>query len=240
MARDQNRVRIAVGTPDGPRSGIWRVWVEPDGSIYIAERYTAGRLKASLHPSGSWRIAFTDPAEGQRLMGGAPSTDRAFDKFRPSREMGPGVRRAFTVVIPWLSVTQPRHGKVTEGEVHWLPALPANHLEEVVIFLTDAAATALISTWPGERSMGTKLVGRFDKQDDSTVWVVNLRRAATPEEVATWTKAQGELSQKEEARKGATPDADMRADLIGKRDDDDSRFFVDLLLVHPMQRGNPQ
>lgn len=240
MAREENTIRFAVGTADGPRSSIWRVWVESDGSIYVGERYTAGRLKASLHPSGSWRIAFTDSSEAQRLMGGADDTDRAFDKFGPSREMALGVRRAFTVVIPWLSVTQPRHGKVTEGEVHWLPALPVNHLEEVIVFLTDSAATARIATWPGASNMGAKFLGRLGIQNGSTVWVVSWRRAALPEEIAKWTKAQVELSQKEEARKGARPDADMRADLIGTRNDDDSRFFVDLLLVHPMQGGNPQ
>jgi hypothetical protein len=151
--------------------------------------------------------------------------------------MGPGARRAFTVVIPWLSVTQPRHGKVTEGAVHWFPVLPEHQVEEVIIFLTDATATALVSTWPGERGSGTKLVGRLELRNGSTVWVVNLRRAANPVEVATWTKAQVELSNTERSRQAATPD--MRADLIGRREDDDSRYFVDLLLLHPTQGANP-
>jgi hypothetical protein len=224
MGKKKNAIRFAVGTSSGPRSAIWRVWTEPDNSIYIAERYTAGRLKASLHPRGSWRIAFGTPEEAQRLTG--TDADRAFDKFGPSQELATGVRRVFTVLIPWLSVAQPRHGKTTKGAVHWLPPLGDSQVEEVIMFLTGP--NIAIST------EGAKVVGQLGLRNGSTVWVVNHRRVATSEEGDAWTRARAELSETEQARRGATPDADMRANLMGKHGDG-SRVFVDLLLQPPRE-----
>jgi hypothetical protein len=229
MAKDDDAIRFSVGSADGPRSAIWRVWIDAGGSVYIAERYTAGRLKASLHPQGRWRIAFKNPDEAQRLMGKGPDADRAFEKFGPSRELTPGVRRVYTVLIPWLSVTQPLHGRVTEGIVHWFPQLPLHYVEEVTLFLLEPGAGVNLRA----KGVSGSVVWHRMLPNGSELFVVNLRRAATSAESAAWTKAQHDLSRTEEVRKGASPDADMRADLIGECPEDGSRFVVDLLIPPP-------
>lgn len=89
----------AVGS-DGRSSASWTVFANNTVSdVYIAARPIAGRIKVSLHESGSWRHAFiNDAAAAPFLPSGA---DRAFDKFAPSGEpMAPGWLRAYTIVLP--------------------------------------------------------------------------------------------------------------------------------------------
>src|SRR5882724_6402986 len=119
MTSRRNVIRFAVGSPDGPRSSIWRVWTERDGSTYVSVRKIAGSFKASLHPHG-WRIAFADVSEARRLALGTPPTDRAIDKFLPSAKLAPGVCRGFVVLIPSLGVSAPRDGEVANGDIRWL------------------------------------------------------------------------------------------------------------------------
>jgi hypothetical protein len=46
-------IRTCVGSPDGPKSGVWRIWVGKGKSdVYVAVRSYTGILKVSLHESG--------------------------------------------------------------------------------------------------------------------------------------------------------------------------------------------
>jgi hypothetical protein len=52
--------RFGVGSADGPRSAVWRLWTGKGTSdVYVAARTLGGNLKVSLHESGVWRYAFT-------------------------------------------------------------------------------------------------------------------------------------------------------------------------------------
>jgi hypothetical protein len=50
--------RFAVGTCDGPRSAVWRVW-RHQSDVYIGVRVRAGDFKISLHESGECHEAFS-------------------------------------------------------------------------------------------------------------------------------------------------------------------------------------
>jgi hypothetical protein len=59
--------RVAVGTPDGPRSAIWRGF-STKNEVYVCHGGVGGVEKFSLHSSGICRLAFTKeegPAEGE-------------------------------------------------------------------------------------------------------------------------------------------------------------------------------
>src|SRR3954454_15522313 len=56
----QQVVRFAVGTPGGPRSRTWRMWVPRGKSdVYVSSRRIANSVKVSLHEPGPSRFALT-------------------------------------------------------------------------------------------------------------------------------------------------------------------------------------
>jgi hypothetical protein len=58
--REERIIRVAVGSP-GIRSGIWRVWSNPESEdVYIGQREYTGVQKVSLHPDACL-FAWTDP-----------------------------------------------------------------------------------------------------------------------------------------------------------------------------------
>lgn len=89
----------AVGS-DGRSSASWTVFANNTVSdVYIAARPIAGKIKVSLHESGSWRHAFISDAAAAPFL--PPGADRAFDKFAPGVEpMAPGWLLAYTIVLP--------------------------------------------------------------------------------------------------------------------------------------------
>jgi hypothetical protein len=222
MTSRRKVIRFAVGSPDGPRSSIWRVWTERDGSVYLAVRKLAGRFKASLHPRG-WRIAYASLSDAQRLALGTPPTDRAIDKFLPSPEVAPGVRRGFVVLIPSLGISAPRDGEVANGDIHWLSPAPADHLVvEVSLFLLAGPTEG----WPGRDSMGTQLLGSLPLQGDAAVWIVNRVIEPSAPFLDNCKAAQAEAAAVGLARPVAN--SDYRILVSGEMHEDGCRFFVDL------------
>ena len=162
MSKESETYRFAVGSPDGPRSSTWRIWVEKDSSIYIGPRDTGGQFKVSLHPRGYWRV------EGHRID---PPGPRLFDTFTPA-EVQPGLRRGVTIVIPWLAVHQPKHGRIEPGMVHWLPMLADGHVSVVDLAVADPAA--------GEFAAGPEILAVNPLANGSTVWLLHSTRTALP------------------------------------------------------------
>ena len=62
-------IRVAIGTPEAHGS-TWRVWHSGSADdLYVGTRGTAGEVKASLHASGDFRYAFTQPhVESDRAL----------------------------------------------------------------------------------------------------------------------------------------------------------------------------
>ena len=97
MARDQI-VRFAVGSPDTPYSGIWRLVVRKN-DIYIgASRNSMQTIKISLHESGDWIVAGTTQS-GVRLRDG----NRRAKQWNRPKEHASGVTRGPSILIPIAS-----------------------------------------------------------------------------------------------------------------------------------------
>lgn len=93
------RWRFALKIVGGPNAGLgaasWRIWTNKD-DVYVAAADLAGTIKASLHASGRWRVAYTTEhmSEDQPLWDAA--LDRAVWTFSAPLFVD-GVQDAFVV-----------------------------------------------------------------------------------------------------------------------------------------------
>jgi hypothetical protein len=130
----------------------------------------AGELKASLHESGSWHIAYTRAFFEESVK---PTTvvekDRFVERWPRPAAQAPAVTLAFRIVTPSAAVKTPI--TASDSEVLWVPNAPPPLATEMAIILTGASATT--TTWPGQRSMGTSLIGSLKLANGQTAWVVH-------------------------------------------------------------------
>jgi hypothetical protein len=168
----QQTIRFGVGEPDGPRSATWRLWVPARSSdVYAARRSLAGQVKASLHASGRWRVAFTTELverADQELV--APGQDRVIIAWDRPPEVMPGLTAAFDIIVPWFEVV-PQALPVSDSEhVVFYPAPGEGGQVNVYVFLSSPSLVA--EGWPGQRSMGTTLMGTAGLGSGEKVWLV--------------------------------------------------------------------
>lgn len=78
-------IRFAIGTPMGPSTNSWRVWVQ-GRDIYVKCRDNFGEVKASLHASGNWRFGFTEEFSASIPYLLPDGQDRVWTKWRPGLE----------------------------------------------------------------------------------------------------------------------------------------------------------
>lgn len=79
----QSPLRVAVGTPTGPSTNSWRVWVQGQ-DVYVKCRDNLREWKVSLHASGTWRVGFTEEFIRTRPDFLREGQDRVWKKWRPS------------------------------------------------------------------------------------------------------------------------------------------------------------
>ncbi len=165
-------IRFGISDGCGRRAATWRVWT-PEGKsdIYLACRELKGALKASLHQSGRWHVAYEQKTFKEYVDGAIPTQKNRFlEKWPRPKSIAPGVTLAFRIVTPYSSVTSP----VSEAKknVAWLPNCPPGHATEVFIIILSP--TTLVSGWPGKKDMGTKLVRFYRLPNGESVWVEYL------------------------------------------------------------------
>jgi len=130
-----------------------------------------GSIKASLHQSGKWHIAYSQQEFERSVEGIDPKfIDRFIEKWPRPKEIAPGITLAFRIVTPSSAVKNPIDPR-KEAQVTWLPNAPVQKATEIDIFLLKK--NVLVSGWPGKNSMGTSLVGTIPLENGDTVWVVH-------------------------------------------------------------------
>lgn len=163
-------VRFGISDGSGRRAATWRVWT-PEGKsdVYLACRALGGTLKASLHQSGSWHVAYSQKTFEEDVDGAIPTQkDRFLERWPRPRPIAPGVILAFRIVTPYSAVTSP----VSEADknVAWLPNCPLGRATEVDIIIVSP--TTPVTGWPGKNKMRTKPVGSYRLANGESVWVV--------------------------------------------------------------------
>ena len=167
-------LRFGINDGNGRRAATWKLWTETSGGnseIYLANRSLGGTLKASLHQSGKWHIAFTKQIFDNYVKGAKTKfKDRFIEKWPKPPEIAPGITLAFRIVTPYSAVTNSTEIGKYKG-VKWLPNAPESKATEIDILITKPEA--LGTGWPGKNSMATSLIGFFPLENGATVWAVN-------------------------------------------------------------------
>ncbi|WP_019064596.1 hypothetical protein [Streptomyces prunicolor] len=167
------QVRFQAVGSDGRSSASWTVFANGSSSdVYIAARPIAGKVKISLHESGSWRHAFINDAAAAPFL--QPGADRAFDKFAPAGEpIAPGWLLAYTIVLP-ESELQPYPAERKQIT----PLAVAGPASAVAVMILLGAASAAPVQWDPSLSE----VGRFQLADGGQVLLL-AQTIAVPD---TW------------------------------------------------------
>jgi hypothetical protein len=206
------RLRFAVGTPDGPQAGIWRVWTRPAGDIYLTPRLPARHFKISLHATGDWRLAYTGRlAEEERAAG----RDRAPVKWRRPEPNSDGTTTALEILVPSSEVVTPPQPGSDDGRIVWRePPLRGF----VCVFRLRLAPV-------GEDRSAAGVLGPLDAGKEY-VWIETFERRETAEQRANLESARLEMC---ERYAGAFPSAghlEVRTVLM----DGNGRFVIDAVL----------
>lgn len=131
MAGEKER-RVAVGTPSGRRSTVWKFFVQED-EIYILSRMFGREAKVSLHSSGDCQWSLT----GSWVTGaeGRKNAERHMVKWTSARPNGSTALHVFQVRIP---ETELRAIELNENlhKVEWLPIPPVGHTVSLECYVT--------------------------------------------------------------------------------------------------------
>jgi len=166
----EQALRFGISDGHGHRAVTWKLWTPPSRSdVYLACRALGGVLKASLHQSGSWHVAYSQKTFEADVQGAIPSQqDRFMKKWLRPEPITPGVTLAFRIVTPYSAVTSPINQR--DKKVIWIPNCPPGRATEIDIILV--LPTTPVTGWLGKNKMGTKLIGFYDLVSGESVWAV--------------------------------------------------------------------
>ncbi len=137
----QEAIRIAVGEPNAPFSGVWRFIVRNDDVYIGSSKESMGSLKISLHASGVWVLSATE----QSGLVFEKSNRRARQWTRPPAD-GNGRTRGPSILVPHTSLGARRRSLTEDSKrVTWLKAPAEGHAVEITVFFVEAGFSV---TWP--------------------------------------------------------------------------------------------
>jgi len=170
----QKSLRFGIGNSESLHSATWKLWTETSGGnseVYLACRSLGGELKASMHQSRNWHIAFSESTYQEKVAGVIPSLNSRFtDRWPQPPDIANGVTLAFRIVTPSTAVTSNTKVK-NPNKLVWIPTPSETRAIEIYVLITTTQAR--IPEWPGKESMGTDLIGSFQLNNGNTVWAVS-------------------------------------------------------------------
>jgi len=127
-----SEVRVAVGTPNGRRSTVWKFSVHKS-EIYILSRMFGSDAKISLHASGECQWSGT--GVWVKKVSTRRNVDRHFTKWVAPRPTGSSAMHVFQVRIP---ETELRVSDLPENlnEVEWVPVPPVGGTVSLECYIT--------------------------------------------------------------------------------------------------------
>ena len=148
---DRNKIRFAVGTPNGPRSAWWFVKMEDKGDVYVSVRSLGQHLKLSLH--GPHEDANQDRfcqfgfprsrLDTMKEAGLQPPDKHYFFRWQRPRTPQDGALHAMKLIIP-TDLLNKDPPPIEENRIKFLfkPA-PEGHAFEFSLYYSLESASSL-------------------------------------------------------------------------------------------------
>ncbi len=169
-------LRFAAGSPERPRSAVWRLWVH-GSDAYLGARVMLSVYKLSMHKSGKWISAFTKES-GTVLQDASSRRHHVWQ--RPS-EFTSGWTLGPVVGIPWVTwrdELEPR--EEIPSDTVWVPGPKRNKKLQFIVLFSSAAVASdgiLQVSMPADR-----IVGSLPMSNGETVWLQARQTEMSPEE----------------------------------------------------------
>lgn len=140
---NRNEIRFVVGKPTGLTSNSWKIWTHSDPrhktkAVYISCRDNFNEVKISLHPTGKWRIGFTEQALNKNPNLTSADENRAWEVWDKPIEQIPDVTIAYRLVFHNDSVTikpPQRNTKLWKKPLIYIEDPPPDKLTIVTVFI---------------------------------------------------------------------------------------------------------
>ncbi|PKH40722.1 hypothetical protein SAMN05192575_105183 [Nocardioides alpinus] len=152
-------LKFAAGDDQTRRqeSTTWYVRITRGGEVYILNRQAGGQLgHISVHKDGRchYKVAVPD---------GAMHKHAEWDLQKPLDDTG--LRRLATVAIPRASLGVPPDFEGAEEDTVLIP--PPSEGDRIEVDILVEPGQVPVDQWPGQTSLGARLVGRFSLYSES-------------------------------------------------------------------------
>lgn len=124
--------RFAVGSRAGPRSTIWKAWVQRD-EAYLSSRMFGSDVKVSFHSSGQCQWSCTDTWVAKQPL--ARNADRHMVRWIVEPPIGSAAVLLFSVEIP-ISELREEAPPNDSKKVFWVSGAPAESSVRFLLYLT--------------------------------------------------------------------------------------------------------
>lgn len=130
-------IRFAVGTENGLRSTVWKLWKGSDDSIYLYSRMM-GYTKISFHKSGDCHFSINSEWVGKNIGNGIETNaKRHLLQWKRKIPIKEEASLTFRLVIPGTELRYISNEKGLQ-KVQWLPLPEKNELMLVDFYFTLA------------------------------------------------------------------------------------------------------
>lgn len=172
-SKDDFVIRIGVGSRDGPKSGVWRIWAGKGKSdVYVAVRSYTGIFKVSLHESGECSVALaTQFAERNPSALTGLGGSRHFDKWLRITHSGSRLSIPFRLVFPGSELRQVSTADDQDLLVQWIEPPAHDHSVDMAVVFTGQCYTD--GDWP-LREQGARLLATFRLPNGEAFWLLYL------------------------------------------------------------------
>lgn len=126
--------RFAVGSKEGPKSTVWKCWVQGD-ETYISSRLFGSQAKISLHSSGQCQWSYTDTWVHKAPI--RRNADRHIAKWSIAFPQDDTALLAFRVAVP-ISELRSISWQAGQKKAMWVGNAPAESTVEFCFYFTRA------------------------------------------------------------------------------------------------------
>jgi hypothetical protein len=165
----EQAIRFSILNQRGLRSATWICIVKTHkDDFYLKCRELGGDVKVSFHQLERWHIRFEEKFPKKKATEDSSLRNNRFISVWSPIEIFPGFFRAFTILVPERVINVPK--KKENKSLIWIPSPPKGKTIEICILVT--LPKAKFTSWPGDKSMGTRFVGKIELDSGKKVWIV--------------------------------------------------------------------